>query len=306
MIGSTQVSLVDVSARDGLQDEPVVVSTEDKLAIAAALAAARVGTIEITSFVNPQRVPQLADADTLVPRLPRGARYSALVMNRRGWDRALAAFDASSLRRDEWDLVFVTSASPRHAMANNNRTIDETLAIFDELAPLARDAGVGLRAAVSCAFVSPWRDEPVDLARIVAIVERLADGGAHTVTLADTVGSADPATVARHVHAVHGAVPRTALSLHLHDTHGWALAGVYAGLEAGVRTFEGALAGLGGCPFAPGATGNLDLERLAEFLRACGADPGTDPEALHRAAERIRTALRAARPLPEPAAGQRS
>jgi|GEM_PF-26574 len=292
-----RVTLVDVTARDGFQDEPSFVATADKLGVAEALHAAGVGHIEITSFVHPRWVPQLADADELVPRLAHGPRYSVLTMNARGLERAIAAFAAGGFRPGSWDAIFVTSASPRHAMANNNRTIDETLANFDEVAALAKRESIALRGGLACAFVSPWPDEErIETGRVVEIVQRFVTGGVNGVTIADTVGFADPRTVAKTVAAVRDATG-IALSLHLHDAHGYALANVYAGLEGGVRSFEGALAGLGGCPWAPGAPGNLDLEKLNRFLTDCGCDTGVDPDKLATARERVRAALARATPI---------
>jgi hydroxymethylglutaryl-CoA lyase len=294
-----RVTLIDVTGRDGLQDEPVFVPTSDKVEVARALAAAGVTVIEATSFVHPKWVPQLADADDLVPRLPHGPRYSALIMNRRGLDRGVAAFTAAGYAAGAYDLVFVTSASPRHAQGNNNRTIEQTLQIFDEIAAAVRDTypGVTLRAAIACAFVSPWPDEPIDAERVVEIVRRFAAGGTQLITLADTVGRADPRTVARRLDAIGKAEPNLPLSLHLHDACGYALANVYAGLERNVRSFEGALARLGGCPFAPGSPGNLDLEKLARFLADCGAETGVDLVRLAAARERARAALASAAPI---------
>lgn len=285
-------TIVDVSERDGFQDEPNFVATDEKLAVASALAAAGIREIEITSFVHPRYVPQLADADKLVPRLPKTARYSALVLNIRGVERALAAFDAGGFARGAYDLVAVISASPKHNAANNNRTIPQSLAIFDEMAAAGRAAGVTLRAALSCAFVSPWDDERIDPDCVAEIAIRFARGGCTVVTLADTVGRADPRTVARRVGEIASAID-VPLALHLHDSSGFALANVYAGLERGVRRYEGALAGLGGCPFAPGAPGNLDTEKLARFLEACGVATGIDFDALALAKERIVRALAA-------------
>jgi hydroxymethylglutaryl-CoA lyase len=287
-----RATIVDVSERDGFQDEPKFVATDEKLAVASALAAAGIREIEVTSFVHPRYVPQLADADALVPRLPKTARYSALVLNQRGIERALAAFDAGGFRRGDYDLVAVISASPKHNAANNNRTIPQSLAIFDEMAAAARSAGVTLRAALSCAFVSPWPDERIDPATVAEIAMRFAAGGCSVVTLADTVGRADPRTVARRVDEIAAAID-VPLALHLHDSSGFALANVYAGLERGVDRFESALAGLGGCPFAPGAPGNLDTEKLARFLAACGVATGLDLDALAAAKERIVRALAA-------------
>ncbi len=291
------VTLVDVSARDGLQDERVLVDTAAKRTIAEALWAAGIPEIEATSFVHPRRVPQLADADELVPMLPRGPRYSALVLNVRGFERAVEAFGKARFAPGSYDLVFVSSASPRHAAANNNRTIDETLAIFDAIANAARAPGVSLRAAIACAFVSPWDDETIDPADVERMVRRFVEGGARRITLADTVGRADPRTVARRIAGVRAADARVPLALHLHDSAGYALANVYAGLEADVRVFEGALGGLGGCPFAPGAPGNLDLQKLVAFVEDCGFETGVHREKLTRAVATIRAAVAAGTPL---------
>lgn len=291
-----RVTLVDVSARDGFQDEPLFVATADKVEVARALKAAGVEKIEITSFVHPRWVPQLADADVLVPLLPRGPHYSVLTMNARGLERAVAAFASGDFAPGSWDATFVTSASPRHALANNNRTIDETLEKFYDVAALAKREHVSLRGALACAFISPWPEETIEGERVVEIVKRFADGGVDGATLADTVGRADPRTVAATVDAVSTAT-NLPLSLHLHDAHGYALANVYAGLEAGVRSFEGALAGLGGCPWAPGAPGNLDLEKLARFLQDCGYETGLDLDGLAAARERVHAALAVATPI---------
>jgi len=293
---SERVTLLDVSARDGLQDEPKVVSTGDKLAVAEALIAAGVREIEITSFVHPAWVPQLADADALAPRLPRGPAYSALVMNERGYERALAAFAGHA--PGSWSLVFVSSASPRHNRSNNNRSIEQTMEIFDAVSARARGQGVVLHGAIACSFVSPYADEPTDPRIVASIAQRYEAGGCTLITLADTIGRADPYTVARRVDEI-ASVVRAPLSLHLHDSFGYALANVYAGLTRGVRRFEGALAGLGGCPFAPGAPGNLDLERLNRFATDCGFETGIDPVALAHASDRVRAALSHAAPLPE-------
>ena len=285
------ITLVDVSIRDGLQDEAVFVATDEKANVARALVDAGVTHVEATSFVHPRWVPQLADADALVPKLPHGPRYSALVLNRRGFERAVEAFDRAGWTPGTYDLAYVTSTSPRHAAANNNRTIDETLAIFDEVASAARERGVALRATIACAFVSPWHDETIDEDDVLRAFETFVHGGARIITLADTVGRADPRTVAKRIDAVRAVSRDVPLALHLHDSFGYALANIYAGLEAGVRVFEAALAGLGGCPFAPDAPGNLDLQKLAKFVEDCGFATGIDREKLARAAACIRRAV---------------
>lgn len=293
---SEKVSLVDVTARDGFQDEPCFVSTSEKIEAIAAIAAAGVEDIEATSFVHPRWVPQLADADELVPRLPKVARFSTLVLNVRGFERAKTAFDAGAFARGSYDLVFVVSASRRHHRANNNREIEESLTIFDDVARAAREAGITVFGAVACAFVSPYPDEAIDAATVATIVARYSAGGAKRITLADTVGRADPVTVGRRIDEA-ARVTEVPLSLHLHDSFGYGLANVYAGLCHGVRSYEGALAGLGGCPFAPDAPGNLDLEKLRDFVEACGFSTGIERERLAAARRRVIAAVGSAAPL---------
>jgi hydroxymethylglutaryl-CoA lyase len=294
-----RVTLVDVTARDGLQDEPRIVRTARKAEIVAALAAAGITEIEVTSFVHPAWVPQLADAEALVPLLPPGVRYSALIMNERGFDRALAAFGGAGFAPGSYDLAFVASASPRHNAANNNRTIAETLTFFDAIGARARAAGVSLRAAISCSFASPWADETIALDTVLEMVTRFDAGGCTTIGLADTVGKASPQLVDATLEAVRN-VSDAALSLHFHDLGGNAMLNVEAGLRRGVRRFEGVLAGIGGCPFAPGAPGNLDLEALATFVEAHGFATGTDAARLGAARAVLQRALDEAAPLPAP------
>jgi hydroxymethylglutaryl-CoA lyase len=292
------VTLVDVSMRDGLQDEPVIVSLEDKAAIASALVAAGFRSIEATSFVHPMWVPQLSDSDELVARLPKGPRYAALVLNMRGYERAVAAFDRAGFAGGEYDLVFVVSASPRHAMANNNRPINASLAIFEEIATEASADRTSLRATVACAFGSPWADETASPDDVARIVDRFSSGGTRTVTLADTVGLALPGDIAKVLERVRDlGLTDTRLALHLHDRTGLALENIDVGLSFGVEMFEGALAGLGGCPFAPDAPGNVDLVRVDAHLRSHKITTGIDPTLLPNVVARIRQALANARAL---------
>lgn len=296
MSSESRVTLIDVTTRDGLQDEPKIVATNSKVRIVEALAAAGITEIEATSFVHPKWVPQLADADALVGLLPRTVRYSALILNDRGFDRALAAFDGAGYARGTYDLVFVASASPRHNVSNNNRTIPQTLAYFDGIAARARTEGVTLRAAVACAFASPWADEGIELDTVLTMVRRFEAGGSRTISLADTIGKATPEVVSHTIAAVR-AGSNIELSLHLHDLRDSALRNVQAGLERGVRRFEGVLSGIGGCPFAPDAPGNLDLEALARYVESKNFATGTDPRGLAAARGVLADALAAAEPI---------
>ena len=298
----SDVELIDVSLRDGLQDEPCLVSLAEKVVILEALRDAHFGSIEVTSFVHPAWVPQLADAAAFVAALPPGPRYSALVLNRRGFDRAMKAFDVAAFARGSYDLTFVVSASPRHAMANNNRTIEESLVIFDDIAAAALAAEVSLTATIACAFGSPWDDEQIAPEDVAQITHRLHTAGARRLTLADTVGLAQPEHVSRVVSAVKRKNPETELALHLHDRIGVALQNIDAALNEGVRIFEGALGGLGGCPFVPDAPGNVDLAALDAFLTSKGITTGLDARALQRVSGVIRAALATAKPIaPAPA-----
>jgi hydroxymethylglutaryl-CoA lyase len=296
MTTPARVTLLDVTTRDGLQDEPKIVATARKVAIVEALAAAGITEIEVTSFVHPTWVPQLADADALIALLPRTVRYSTLILNDRGFERALAAFDGAGFARGSYDLVFVGSASPRHNKANNNRTIDETLAYFDGIASRAKNEGVTIRAAIACAFASPWADETIELETVLGMAQRFAAGGCTMITLADTIGKADPSAVSATIAAVQAATAAE-LSLHFHDLRGSALRNVEAGLHRGVRRFEGVLAGIGGCPFAPEAPGNLDLESVARYVEERGFATGTDAAALANARTVLMRALESAEPL---------
>jgi hydroxymethylglutaryl-CoA lyase len=307
MSGATNipdVELVDVSLRDGLQDEPCLVPLSDKLAILEALREANFHFIEATSFVHPSWVPQLADAEAFVAALPRGPRYSALVLNRRGFDRAVKAFDAGGFAAGSYDLTFVVSASPRHAMANNNRTIEESLAIFEDIGAAAGSADISLTATLACAFGSPWDDERIEPQDVAQLAHRLHTAGARRISLADTVGLAQPEHVSRVVSAVQEKNPRLELALHLHDRIGVALQNIDAAMNEGVRIFEGALGGLGGCPFVPDAPGNVDLAALDAFLTSKGISTGLDGRALNRISAIIRAALATAEPIVTPSTNQ--
>jgi len=292
-----RATLVDVSLRDGLQDEDVIVSLEDKLAVVDALIAAGVSSIEVTSFVHPKWVPQLADAEALVARIPKGPRYSALVLNEQGYRRAASAFANAGFAAGSFEVVFVISASARHAMANNNRTIGESFEIFERVANSARGDGVALRAVIACAFGSAWPDEALSPADVREMAKRFVAGGARTITLADTVGLAQREVTAAVLDVVVGALPSQRFALHLHDRLGVALQNVECGVQAGIRTFEGALAGLGGCPFAPDAPGNIDLGAVDAFLRGLRLTTGIDPKRLPQVVEALEAALVRGRPL---------
>ncbi|MDP9250188.1 MAG: hydroxymethylglutaryl-CoA lyase [Chloroflexota bacterium] len=280
-----EVRIYEVGPRDGLQAEATVVSTEDKLRFISLLADAGLREIEATSFVRPDAIPQLADADQLLPRLERrpGVRYPVLVPNERGMQRAVAAGGDA--------ICLFTAASEAYARANINMTIDESLAAFEPVVATARGAGMWIRAYVSTAFGCPYSGE-VDERAVVELSERLLRLGADELSISDTVGVAAPADVRRVVGALALAgVDPQLLALHLHDTRGTALANVMAGLQLGVACFDAAAAGIGGSPFAPGSAGNLATEDLVYLLDREGVRTGADLDAVLEAARFISGAL---------------
>ncbi|MGW4123995.1 hydroxymethylglutaryl-CoA lyase [Nocardia sp. NPDC004711] len=285
------ITINDVVLRDGLQDEPVFVEVPDRVRIAEALLDSCLRHLEVASFVNPARVPQMAAAEEFVAALPdrTDARYSAIALNPRGAERAIAA----GVR----DIVLVVSASEGHSRANAGRDVDVALAEMTTVG--AKYPDIRFAAAVSTAFVCPF-DGEVPAERLVRVASALDTIGLTHLTLADTLGIAEPELVARSVAALRDALPDTELGLHLHDAHGRALETVDAALELGVTRFDSATGGYGGCPFAPGAHGNLATETLVAHLENHGITTGIDLDRLHQAADLIRTILVAAKPLQRP------
>jgi hydroxymethylglutaryl-CoA lyase len=298
------VTITEVGPRDGLQNEAVQVATEDKLRLVEALVDAGLRHIEATSFVHPKWIPQLGDADELARRLPRrqGLVYSALVPNERGYDRARAA-------GIDHVLVFL-SASESHNQANVNRPVDASLAALEPLVARAKRDGTHVAVGISCSFGCPF-EGPVSADRVMAIARRLVDAGVDAVGLADTVGHGNPAQVRDLFERARAELPAgIELVAHLHDTRGLGLANALAALEAGVTHLDSAIAGLGGCPYAPGATGNVATEELVYMLEAMGVSTGVALDRLLAVADladrlvrrqgggRLRRALVAARTVP--------
>jgi len=281
---SDRVTVVEVGPRDGLQNEAAAVPAADKVRFVEALAAAGLPVVEVTSFVSPRAVPQLADADEVLPAVRRrdGVRYPVLVPNLRGMERAEAAgADA---------VAVFTAASEGFARANINMTIAESLAAFAPVIERALAAGMWTRGYVSTAFGCPY-DGAVDPAAVAGVAAELAALGCAEVSIGDTIGVGRPEQVPGVVAAVAERVPLDRIALHLHDTGGRALENVAAGIEAGVRTFDASAAGLGGCPFAPGAPGNVATEALVRFLDREGFETGVDPDAVDRAGVAVRRRL---------------
>jgi isopropylmalate/homocitrate/citramalate synthase len=264
-----RVTICEVGPRDGLQNEAARVSSADKVRYIEMLAAAGFTAIEIASFVSPKAVPQLADAEEVCARLTRvpGCRFIALVPNERGLERALAA-------KVEAIGVF-TAASESFTKRNIGMTIDESLAAFGPIVKRAKAEGLYVRASISTAFGCPF-EGTVPVANVVRVAEGLLALGADELSVADTIGVATPNRVFEVVAALTAQIPLERLGLHFHDTRGTALANILAGLQTGVATYDSSAGGLGGCPFAPGATGNVATEDVLYLLHGMGIETGID------------------------------
>ncbi|WP_129840652.1 hydroxymethylglutaryl-CoA lyase [Streptomyces sp. RFCAC02] len=269
-----RVRVHEVGPRDGLQNERAVVPVEVKAEFIHRLADAGLTTIEATSFVRPDRVPQLADAEDLWPRLADlpGVRLPALVPNARGLDRALAL----GVR----EVAVFASVTESFARANLGRSVDASLDMFAPVVTRATDAGVPVRGYLSMCFGDPWEGE-VPIPRVVAVARRLLDLGCAELSLGDTIGVATPGRVTALLAALGDAgIGAERLAVHFHDTYGQALANTLAALRYGVTTVDASAGGLGGCPFARSATGNLATEDLLWMLRGLGIETGVDLDRL--------------------------
>jgi hydroxymethylglutaryl-CoA lyase len=280
-----RVRIYEVGPRDGLQNEATAIPLETKQRFIELLVAAGLREIEATSFVSPMAIPQLDDADALLPLLPRapGVRYPVLVPNERGMARAEAA-GASAL------AVF-TGATDAFTQHNIGMTVDESLAAFEPVLRRSADLGWWRRGYVSVAFGCPYTGA-VDPHQAAAVAKRLLELGVEEVCFGDTIGVGVPAQVGALTDAATGAgIELRQIAYHFHDTRGTALANVVAGLDAGIRCFDSSAGGTGGCPYAPGAAGNLATEDLVYLLDASGHGHGVDLEGVLRAARFITTAL---------------
>jgi hydroxymethylglutaryl-CoA lyase len=267
------VTIVEVGPRDGLQNEPAPIATADKIAFANALGAAGLPVIEAGAFVSPKWVPQMADTAGVFAAIERrdGVRYPALVPNLAGLERAAAA--------GVTEIAIFAAASETFSRRNINQGIEESLAAYAEVAAVAEQRGMRMRAYLSTAFGCPF-EGAVDPRRVVALTRRLIELGAFEVAVSDTIGVAHPGQVRDLVPRLLEEVPADRLALHLHDTWGMALANVVAALDLGIRTFDASAGGLGGCPYAPGASGNLATEDLVYLLDGLGVRTGVDLDAL--------------------------
>ena len=267
------ITVVEVGPRDGLQNEDAAVSTADKIEFVNRLTQANLPVIEVSAFVNPKWVPQMADAAEVFAGIARraGTRYTALVPNLAGLDRAMAA-------RVNEVAVFAASTET-FSRKNINQSIDESLIVYKQVCDRARAAGVRVRGYLSTAFGCPFEGE-VAPERVAEIAARLAALGVFEVAVSDTIGIAHPGQVPRVLDAVLARVPADQVALHFHDTRGTALANVLAALPYGITTFDASAGGLGGCPYAKSATGNLATEDLVWMLDGLGVEHGVDLDKL--------------------------
>jgi hydroxymethylglutaryl-CoA lyase len=284
-----RVSIYEVSPRDGLQNEAVLVPLEGKRRLIEALVASGLRRIEISSFVSPKWVPQLADAEELSMSLhaPEGVTFSALCPNARGLDRAIAA--------GMKEIAVFLSASESHNRANVNKSIAETLTVFEEIVPPAREAGLAVRAYVSTVWGCPYEGE-VDPAVVLRIGKKLLELGCYQLSLSDTIGVGTPRQTRDIVRLFLDEMPAFRIALHLHDTRGTALSNIVVALEMGVRDFDASVAGVGGCPYAPGAAGNMATEDLVFLLNGMGVATGVDLDKLIQAGNVAEQVI--GRPLP--------
>jgi hydroxymethylglutaryl-CoA lyase len=270
---SEWVRIVEVGPRDGLQSEATIVPTATKLELISRLSECGLSVVEATSFVHPKWVPQLADASELMAGLEpyRGTRYPVLVPNVKGLERALAA--------GANEISVFTAASESFSQHNTNSGIEESLAIIKDIITIARDKGLPVRAYVSCVLGCPYEGKvPVDA--VVSICESLIEMGCTEISLGDTIGIGTPGNARKLVNAVADVMPMNQLAVHFHDTYGQSLANILACLEAGVRCIDSAVAGLGGCPYAPGASGNVATEDVVYMLHGLGFGTGVDLQKL--------------------------
>jgi len=276
-----KVEIFEVGPRDGLQNEKRAIPTETKIALIDTLSGAGFARIEVASFVSPKRVPQMADSAEVLAGIKRapGVRYAALTPNMRGFDAARAA------GADE--VAIFGSASEGFSRANINATIAESLERFAPVAAAAAVAGLPVRGYVSCVTDCPY-DGPVSPAQVARVAKSLFDMGCYEISLGDTIGQATPERIDAMLVAVTDVVPVGRLAGHYHDTAGRALDNIEASLARGLRVFDAAAGGLGGCPFAPGAAGNVATEKVHDRLTALGWRTGLDRAVLDRAADMAR------------------
>ena len=275
-----RIYMQEVGTRDGLQMEQAFVPTEDKIALVNALSAAGLAKIEVTSFTSPTAIPALRDAEIVMREIERrpGVVYTALVPNLRGAERAIES------KTDELNLVM--SVSETHNLANLRMTRAQSFASLAQVVGMAQAAQVEVNVSLSCVFGCPMEGDVAE-AEVFGLVQRFADLGVGGITLCDTTGMAYPSQVAHTTAAARARWPGMDFTLHFHNTRGMGLANVLAAIDAGADRFDASLGGLGGCPYAPGASGNVCSEEIVHALQLMGFDTGVDLPALIAAAERL-------------------
>jgi isopropylmalate/homocitrate/citramalate synthase len=280
----TRITVVEVGPRDGLQNEKASISTADKIEFINRLSVAGLPVIEVSAFVSPKWVPQMADASAVFAGIARrpGTRYTALVPNLAGLDRAVDA--------GVNEIAIFAASTETFSRRNINQSIDESFATYRQVCDRAREHDLRVRGYLSTAFGCPF-EGPVDPARVAELAERLVDLGAFEVSISDTIGIAHPGQVPRVLDAVLLRLPVERVALHFHDTRGTALANVLAALAYGVATFDASAGGLGGCPYAPGAAGNLATDDLIYMLDGLGIETGVTLTALSEASAFIESKL---------------
>lgn len=279
---ATRIYIQDVAVRDGFQIEPVIVPTDVKVAMVDALSETGLVKIEVASFVNPKLVPNMADGEAVLAGIQRkpGVEYTAIALNLKGVERAAAL----AAKPDEINVVM--SVSETHNRANANRTHAQSLAEFAEVVKIARTVGMKVNGSLSTSFGCPFEGKVAE-ERVIEFTGKFLELGFDGVSLADTTGMANPRQVASLAGKVVKQFPGADITLHFHNTRGMGFANVVAGLDAGVVRYDGSIAGLGGCPFAPGATGNICTEDLVNMLHDMGYDTGVDLDKLIACAKRI-------------------
>jgi hydroxymethylglutaryl-CoA lyase len=283
------IRLVEVGPRDGLQNESALIPTEEKVAYIDALSGSGVAEIEASAFVAPKWIPQLADAEEVFRRIRRapGVTYSALVPNERGMERALAA--------EVGKVAVFTAASETFNRKNINASIEESIRRFAPVIAAAKQAGLPVRGYVSTAFWCPFEGK-IPPRQAVEVCRRLRDAGAEEISVGDTIGKAVPEEVTILLDELLPVVPAPSLAMHFHDTFGHAIENVRASRRRGIEIFDASAGGIGGCPYAPGATGNVATEAVVAALRGDGDEVRVDLDALAGARARIRNALGVSRP----------
>lgn len=263
------VEIVEVGPRDGLQSEPGVFPTEDKIRLIESLIDAGLRRLEVTSFVNPKKVPQMADAEAVLTGLQKrpGVHYIGLVLNRKGFERALAAGCT--------EVGMAVVSSDTFNRRNQGVSTDESIAAWLEIARAAREAGIRAQVTIATSFGCPFEGE-IPVHRVLEVAERVAEGLPHEISFADTVGVGVPWQVSEVIQGARERLPEMRLRAHFHNTRNTGLANAYAAVQAGVHALDSSVGGIGGCPFAPAATGNIPTEDLIYMLHRAGVETGVD------------------------------